>query len=58
MTSPTVDETNDNNNDILFVKEKGTPKGDQNEKKNEKFYEGEHENNVEDANKDGKQTEV
>ena len=28
LTSPTEDETNDKNNDILFVKEKSTPKED------------------------------
>ena len=58
LISPTEDEANDNNNDILFVKEKSTPKEDETEKKDEKLYEKKHENNGEDANKDGKQAGV
>ena len=58
LTSPTEEKTIDNNNDILFVKDKEQKEGGI-EKKDKKLQEDdEHENNGEDVNRDGKQSET
>ena len=58
LTSPTEDETTDNHNDILFVKDEEQKEGDI-EKEDEKWQEDEeHENNGKDVNRDGKQSKT
>ena len=47
LTSPTEDETTDNNNDILFIKDTDTQKEGETEKKDEKVQEHEKHENLE-----------
>ena len=60
LTSPTEDDDKiENNNDILFVKEKEVQQEGETEKANKNLQEDEeHESNGEEANKKEKQTEM
>ena len=60
LTSPTEDDdTIDNNNDILFVKDKDLQQEGETKKTNNNFqYHEEHESDGEEVIKDGKQSEM